>query len=292
MTKTVWYALEVRVPPAAAEVVAALLWDHPLTGLEEDEADPGRMVAVGDRPWDVDGLAADVRGWVARAAGPDAANEVSLRAFPIEDEDWMQAWKTGWRPTPLGRFLVVVPAWWEDDVPDGRIEVRIDPGRAFGTGAHLSTALAWELLEPCLPAAPGSWMLDMGTGSGLLSLGAVALDPRLNAAATELDPDALPSLAGNLRINPGGGRVRAIRSDGAPYAPGRFVLAVVNLTAAEHRAVDEALVPVLAAGGRLVLSGLRDDQAGEAASRWAARGYAEEARAARGGWTALRFRRP
>jgi ribosomal protein L11 methyltransferase len=287
----VWYALDLRVPAAAVETVAALLWDYPLTGLEEDTEDPGHLVAFSDRPFDEETLGAAVRAWVARAAGTEAADAVAVRLFTIEDEDWMRLWKQGWRPTPLGRLLVAVPAWWEDAVPAGRQEVRIEPGRAFGTGTHLSTALAWELLEPCLPAGSGAWMLDVGAGSGLLSLGAASLDPGLRVLATELDPDALPSLRENLGLNPAGSRVRVARSNGVPCAPGRFALAVVNLTAAEHRGVDPALVPALAAGGRLVLSGLRDEQAAEAATRWEERRYVPEDRVARGGWTALRFRR-
>ena len=287
----VWYALDLRVPAAAAETVAALLWDYPLTGLEEDTEDPGHLVAFSDRPFDEETVGGAVCAWVARAAGADAAAAVVVRWFTIEDEDWMRLWKRDWRPTPLGRLLVAVPAWWEDAVPEGRREVRIEPGRAFGTGTHLSTALAWELLEPCLPAGPGAWMLDVGAGSGLLSLGAASLDPGLRVLATELDPDALPSLRENLGLNPAGSRVRVARTSGVPCAPGRFALAVVNLTAAEHRGVDPALVPALGPGGRLVLSGLRDEQAAEAATRWEERRYLPEDRVARGGWTALRFRR-
>ena len=162
----VWHALEVTVPEPAAEVVAALLWAYPLTGLEEDPAVPGRMTAFSAEPWDETRLAAEVQDWVRRVPGADAGG-VRIRTFTVVEEDWLSTWKAGWRPTPLGERLVAVPAWWEDPLPGERTPVRIDPGRAFGTGTHVSTALAWELLEPCLASPPHGawWTWERGAGS-------------------------------------------------------------------------------------------------------------------------------
>ena len=184
----------------------------------------------------------------------------------------------------------MLPAWWAEPVAGGRIAVRIEPGRAFGTGTHMTTAMAWELLEPCLSDARR--LLDVGSGSGVLALGALAHAPSLRAFLTEADRDAIPSLLGNLALNAARGRAEAIHCASAPFAEASFDLAVANLTAREHLAVDHGLHRVLAPGARVVLSGLRDEQADEASARWRTRGYALEAELRRDTWAAFRWRRP
>ena len=211
-------------------------------------------------------------------------------AFTVEDEDWLRVWKEGWRPTDLGQSLVVIPAWWAEPVAGGRIAVRIEPGRAFGTGTHVSTALAWELLEPCLSDARR--FLDVGSGSGVLALGAVARAPSLRAVLTEADRDAISSLIENLSLNAAQDRAEAVHCTAVPFAEASFDLAVANLTAREHVAVDRGLHRVLAHGARVVLSGLRDEQAAEASARWRARGYSLDAELRRDTWAAFRWRRP
>ncbi len=288
-----WHALEVRVPAAAAEVVSAWLWDYDLTGLEEDPDDPGRLVAFRAGPWDEAALAAAVAEWTAPLAGPGAP--VAVRAFEVEDEDWGALWKRDWRPTPLGRALVVAPAWWDGALPPGRHVVRIDPGRAFGTGTHVSTALAWELLEPVLAGEAGGPLprtyLDLGAGSGVLALGARALRPGLRIVATEADPDALRSLRANLDLNRARDRVLCVHTRAVPAAAGSVELASANLTDLEHRPVECALAAAAAPGGRVVLSGFRDEQAAAAESRWARLGCELEDRLSREGWTAFRWRK-
>jgi ribosomal protein L11 methyltransferase len=133
--------------------------------------------------------------------------------------------------------------------------------------------------------------VDVGSGSGILSLGATALAGELRATLTEADPDAVASLRGNLAGNPSGARCRAVLTRTLPFPDGCFDLAAANLTAAEHEAVDMELARVAAPGSRLVLSGFRDEQAPEAEARWRGRGFAIERRASREGWTAFTWRR-
>ncbi len=283
-----WHGLDVRAPVAAMEFVAASLWDHPLLGLEEDPEDPGHVAAFAETPWDVERLAEDLRACVARAG--ENARAVRAVAFAVEEEDWLRLWKEGWRPTELGRGLAVLPAWWTEPVTGGRAAVRIEPGRAFGTGTHVTTAMAWELLEPCLSDARR--FLDVGTGSGVLALGALALAPSLRAVLTEADGDAIPSVTENLTLNAARDRATTVRCAAVPFAEESFDLAVANLTAREHLAIDRDLHRVLAPRARVVLAGLRDEQAAEASARWRARGYVLEAELRRDTWAAFRWRRP
>ncbi len=283
-----WHGLELRAPAPAMEQIAATLSAYPVTGLEEDAQDPGRLTAFAATAWDLEQVAAEIRDCVTRAGGDPES--VRLAAFTVEEEDWLRVWKQGWRPTPLGRRLMVLPAWWTEPADSERATVRIEPGSAFGTGTHVSTALAWELLEPCVPGARR--LLDVGAGSGLLALGALALEAGLRAVLTEADRGAFSSLQGNLAGN--GAQVRAmpLLAETLPFRDGIFDLAVANLTAREQRVVDGDLGRVLAPGARIVLSGLREEQAEEASARWRRRGCSLEAELRREDWAALRWRLP
>jgi len=102
----------------------------------------------------------------------------------VEDQDWMEAWKQHYHPLPIGARLLVAPPWAEIEAGD-RVVVRIDPSMAFGTGTHPSTQLSLELLERYLQ--PGQEVIDVGCGSGILSIAAVKLGAR-QALAVDIDP--------------------------------------------------------------------------------------------------------
>jgi ribosomal protein L11 methyltransferase len=212
-----------------------------------------------------------------------------VETFAVEEEDWSRSWKEGWRPTPLGERLLVIPAWWEESVETERSIVRIDPGTAFGTGTHATTRLAWELLEEAAVEAPPRCFLDVGTGSGILALGLLRLQDTARGLGTERDEAALASLRVNLGLNPGSERFLPVRCGALPFREGGFDLAVANLTELELRAVEAALAPLLAPGGRIVLSGLLAAQGEDAGRRWEARGYRREAARTEEGWTAIRL---
>ena len=91
---------------------------------------------------------------------------------PIQDEDWMSSWKEHYHPIPIGQRLLVLPAWIEQSDPS-RIAVKIDPSMAFGTGTHPSTQLCLEMVEKY--TRPGQPVIDVGCGSGILSIAALKL---------------------------------------------------------------------------------------------------------------------
>gem|GEM_PF-304499 len=295
MTSRRWYAVEVRVSAAVGEIAAACLWDQGPLGLEESVEDLGRLAAVRDAPWDLAALDRELDRFVGSGA-------FTVRAFEIEDDDWLRLWKRDWRPTPVGERLLVVPAWWTEPLPPGRAIVRIEPGMAFGTGTHESTILAWEHLEAILAeGGPVTRMLDVGCGTGILSLGVltlVAVGGRgggdagtIRVVATEADWGALGSLRANLALNPAGSALGVLLARSVPLRPGTVSLIVANLTAAEHRSVDPFLPSVLAEGSTVVLSGFLEGQEAEAAKRWRDRGFETVRTTASGRWRALRLAR-
>jgi len=288
-----WPALDVRVTREAAEVAAAALWSDTLLGIEEDPEDAGHLVAYYREAPDAAAMSAALEGMVAgveREGSATPGRPVSVRAFSVDDEDWLRLWKRDWKPTPLGERLVVVPAWWDGDLPAGREVVWIEPGRAFGTGTHETTALAWELLEIALPhVARGARLLDIGTGTGVLALGALRLRPDLTAIGTELDEQAVDSLRHNLAINPVE-RFTAMRASALPVRPGSMDVIVSNLTAAEQAVVDVGIREAAHPGTELILSGFLHHQISDTRLAWLARGAVLLQDIVRGEWRALRMR--
>ena len=116
---------------------------------------------------------------------------------PIADQNWMEAWKVNYKPIPIGEKLIIVPAWMES--PDARrIPIRIDPGMAFGTGTHPTTQLCLELLEKY--TQPGMDVIDLGCGSGILSIGALKLGAG-RALAVDIDQAAVDASLENAKAN-------------------------------------------------------------------------------------------
>ncbi len=111
---------------------------------------------------------------------------------PIEDHNWMEAWKQHYRPIPIGKRLLILPAWLESPEPE-RLAIKIDPGMAFGTGTHPTTQLCLELLEGAvekLEPGDNSRVIDVGCGSGILSIAAIKLGAQA-ALGVDIDPESI-----------------------------------------------------------------------------------------------------
>ena len=115
----------------------------------------------------------------------------------IADEDWENNWKQYYKPLPVGKRLLVVPAW-EECAESGRLPLRLDPGLIFGTGSHATTRMCLEVLEEL--AAPGKRVLDLGCGSGILAIGALVLGCR-DAVGCDIDPKAPDVARDNAALN-------------------------------------------------------------------------------------------
>ncbi len=116
------------------------------------------------------------------------AIEGSVEIVGVKEEDWFNAWRAYYQPVHIGNRLTVVPAWQEYDAADGEIIVKMDPGMAFGTGTHETTRLCAAMVEKHMPT--GARVLDIGTGSGILSLFALKLGAS-SANAYDIDPVAV-----------------------------------------------------------------------------------------------------
>ncbi len=204
----------------------------------------------------------------------------SLRWEAVEDRAWEREWLRDFRPMRFGRRLWVCPGGQAAPEP-GAVVLELDPGLAFGTGTHPTTALCLEWLD----AAPlaGCRLLDYGCGSGILALAALKLGAA-RAWALDHDPQALTAARANAAHNGLGERLEVVADPAALPRP--FDVVVANILSGPLIALAPSLAGCCRPGGAIALAGLLDAQAPEVAAAYRP-WFDIRAMAARGGWTLL-----
>ena len=124
---------------------------------------------------------------LSRLEGLTRKLNLSMTTAPLAETNWEESWKDNYPPQEVGQNLVVLPYWLEDSYHGGRTPIILDPGLTFGTGAHPSTQMVMETMEETVK--PGSHCLDLGSGSGILSIAALRLGAE-TAIGVDIDPKA------------------------------------------------------------------------------------------------------
>ena len=215
-----------------------------LRGLFEADADRRRIV---------EGLQA--------ACGPQRPDRIEWRE--IGDRDWTRAWMDRFRPMRFGRRLWVVPSGMRIPPGDGQVEVRVDPGLAFGTGTHPTTALCLEWLDG--HAVSGRKVVDFGCGSGILGI-AGALLGAAEVVCVDNDPQALEATAANAARNGVAERLSCLPPE--RFAETGVDVVLANILAGPLRTLAPVLTACLKPGGALVLSGLLAEQSEDVAAAY------------------------
>ena len=250
-----WYALDLVIEPTGSEAVQYALMEAGALGTEINDADPSLQIATGyfeslpEREHVRAELAAALRIYDLPSA---AVRNMSLRE--VADEDWLGEWKKSWQPVEVGEHFLVAPPWSEIDDPRGRIVIRIEPGMAFGTGTHETTRLCLAAIEKHFA---GESFLDVGTGTGILAIAAAKLFPDARIEACDSDAEAVAIAVENAHLN-GVAECISFRVGSVSESTASAALVCANLTAD----VIVALLPALvgATCGRLILSGILEEQ--------------------------------
>jgi ribosomal protein L11 methyltransferase len=190
----------------------------------------------------------------ARAALGELPAGWSPRLEEVVGDAWRDEWKTHFEPFRVCGGVIVRPPWRAYDPRDGERVIELEPGRAFGTGLHETTSLVAEVLAAHAAEVLGATVLDVGAGSGILSLVALVLGAR-SAVAIDVDPDAVLVTRENAARNGMSDRVEAST---APLESVRvaFPLVLANIEARTLVDLAPSLIPRVADGGLLVLSGI------------------------------------
>ncbi len=176
-----------------------------------------------------------------------------------DDEEWQSQWRSHFNLLRVGRQLVIKPSWIEYSPEAGDKVIELDPGMAFGTGYHPTTYTCLEAMEDLLK--PGMVVLDMGTGSGILSITAAILGAS-RVVALDIDPQAIRAARQNFRRTKVQ-KLVALTQGSIPHplaGHGQFDLAVANISARAIRERASHIMETLAPGGHLIASGFMSDQ--------------------------------
>lgn len=211
----------------------------------------------------------------------------------IREENWANNWKQYFKPFKVGEKLVIKPSWEDYDNADNRVILEIDPASSFGTGKHHTTRLCLELLEKNLNK--GDNLLDMGCGSGILSIGAmilgagsaVGVDIEENAAATALEnaeknhisPDVYKTYYGNILSD----------EKLASEIDRKYDIITANIVADVIIEMKDYFVRYLKKGGILIISGIIEERMDEVIAAVESAGFSNPEPYVKEGWAAVKF---
>ncbi len=215
----------------------------------------------------------------------------------IADQNWMEAWKQHYKPILVGKRLVIVPAWMESPDP-ARVAIKIDPGMAFGTGTHPTTQLCLELMEKFFDDEPSSIVhrpspvIDVGCGSGILSIAAIKLGAQ-SVLGVDIDFGSVKNSRENADANKVGqelilgvGSVDEIRNGQFAFSEAPLVVANI-LAPVIIRLFDSGLADLIEGQGSILLSGILEDQAERVIEAGRAKALHLKERRQMGDWVAL-----
>jgi len=269
-----WLRISLEVDPELAEAVSEVFARHipggvviESTAVDVNTGEEGRPIG----PLRVLGyIPVDAELEACRAALEQDLRYLALiQPIPtahfqrFQEQNWMETWKQHYRPLPVGERLLILPAWMEKDTGI-RIPIRIDPGMAFGTGVHPTTQLSLQLLEHYVKR--GDSVIDVGCGSGILSIAAAKLGAA-RVVAVDTDAVALENARHNVRLNDvkveiGQGSVEELLAGNFPLRQANIVVANI-LAPTLIRLLDQSLARLLKPQGRLILSGILLEQEAE-----------------------------
>ena len=299
-----WLALHIDTSPAGLEPVSAMLEDLGIEGLViEDEGDFRDFLEHNRQYWDYvdEELDQSMTGKcritfyveesdqgfttvaAVRIAMADLKKEhpeyapLLMTMDGIEDADWENNWKAFYKPMEIGERLIVIPDWEEAD-PHGRVALRMNPGLTFGTGSHATTRLCLQALEKLVH--PGMKVLDLGCGSGILSIAALLLGAD-SAFACDIDEKVVDVAYENAALNGVGREKYTVRAGDVTSDQrlrkemgGSWDIVVANIVSDVIIALAPTVGELLAENGVFICSGIIDDRAEEVKGKLEEAGFA------------------
>ena len=302
---TTWVEVALHVDGEAAEAVAQELqkWCHQGISIEQtdiapDTYDEGQVPApetlIVRGYFPDDAQAEEKRLQIERALGyMNMMLPMPQPTYrPVDEEDWAEAWKAHYKPLRLGERIVIRPLWIDVDLQAGDVEIALDPGMAFGTGTHPTTQLCLTALETLVQ--PASDVLDLGCGSGILSIAAAKLGAR-QVVAVDIDALSVQATDENARQNGVGAHIQTVQGslENVISSARRYDLVVVNILANIIIAMcDQHLGDTVRPGGRAIFSVIIDPQAADVNAALRKTGLEPVSMRQQGDWVLIEATRP
>ncbi len=200
----------------------------------------------------------------------------------ISEQDWANNWKQYFKPLSVGERLLICPTWETTDNPENRLLLSIDPGMAFGTGGHDTTRMVLEAVENYI--TPETDVLDVGCGSGILSIASLLLGAR-SAVGVDIDALAVKMALENGEINGYAEPQYTIRQgDLVEQISGQYQVVLANIVADAILKLSPAIPTFLKPGGVYIVSGIIDERGAEVEAGLAACGFKLLEKRTHGGW--------
>ena len=275
------WALVLTAPPDELEVMAADLFEMGALGVELQEPGMALMPGTPELP---PGRGRAIAHFDERDSAVSAAQAFGVSDAPVLEiaaQDWSTAWRSHHKTMRVGPRSWVHPPW--------EVSVTIDPGMAFGTGSHPTTALCLERCDELLTEFPGADVLDIGTGSGVIALLAAKLGAG-RVVGTENDPVALQAAREGAELN-GVSNVEWLLVD-PDEVRGEFGIVIANILLNTLEELAPKIARKVAPRGRLVLSGLLAALGDAAEKAYTAFGLRAAGRKEREGWILVELERP
>ncbi|MFC1595420.1 50S ribosomal protein L11 methyltransferase [Gemmatimonadota bacterium] len=202
--------------------------------------------------------------------------------------DWAEHWRYQFPPLEIGNRLLILPPWERERDPGTRIPILLQPGMAFGTGIHPTTALVLGELEGTIISFRHDTVLDIGCGSGILAMGAVALGAG-NVLAIDYDRDAVEAARANIDLNVMSDRILVAQAK-FPSLPARagFDIVLANIYFTFFRMESRTLSDVMEPGSVLLASGLRHMEGGAVVEELRSVGFEADIASESDGWIIIR----
>ena len=299
-----WTEIKIKVPTEATEQAAAIAnmtVSHGIYSEDYSDLEQGAMEIAHIDLIDEDLVKSDrkhsiIHIYLSKEVNPresveyiterlSALNiEYELGEIDISEEEWENNWKQFFKCTEIGKRLCVCPSWEEYNNKDGRVILSIDPGAAFGTGTHATTSMCLEVLEGLV--TPDMTVLDIGSGSGILSIASILLGAK-DAHGVDIDPVAVKVAKENAALNGVENKVKYILGNLDEEITETYDIVVANIVADAIIALSDSAKKRMKKNGYFLCSGIIDIRADEVENALTDRGYSIVRKITNNNWVAF-----